>query len=96
MKGRFEAAGAPPAVVKVGGNLKYDFAAPPVAPDSPALKFIEADRDRPLWIAASTSADEHLAEEDFVIAAQRQLPGWRLIIAPRKPERFESVARFTG
>jgi 3-deoxy-D-manno-octulosonic-acid transferase len=93
MKQRFEAAGAPPAVVEVGGNLKYDFAAPSVASDSPALKFIEADRDRPLWIAASTSADEHVAEEDFVIAAQRRLPGWRLIIAPRKPERFESVAR---
>ncbi len=93
MKERFEAAGAPPAVVEVGGNLKYDFAAPSIAPDSPALKFIEADRDRPLWIAASTSADEQLAEEDFVIRAQRQLPGWRLIIAPRKPERFESVAR---
>jgi len=89
MKQRFEAAGAPAAVVEVGGNLKYDFAPSSVM----ALKFIEADLDRPLWIAASTSADEQLAEEDFVIAAQRQLPGWRLIIAPRKPERFESVAR---
>ena len=96
MKGRFETAGAPPSVVEPGGNLKYDFAPPSVASDSPAFKFIEADRERPLWIAASSSADEHVAEEDFVIAAQRRLPGWRLIIAPRKPERFEIVARLLG
>ena len=47
---------------------------------------------RPLWIAASTSADDRVAEEDFVIAAQKRLPGWRLIVAPRKPERFGEVA----
>ncbi len=75
------------------GNLKYDFATPVIGADSPALKFIEADRARPIWIAASTSADESLAEEDFVLAAQRKLPGWRLIIAPRKPERFETAAQ---
>jgi 3-deoxy-D-manno-octulosonic-acid transferase len=93
MKDRFEAAGAPPDRVEVGGNLKYDVDPPAVARNSPALRFIEADRERPLWIAASTSADDSIAEEDFVIAAQRKLPGWRLIIAPRKPERFESVSR---
>ena len=54
--------------------------------------FLEADRDRPLWIAASTSADDRISEEDFVLTAQRSLPGWRLIIAPRKPERFYGVA----
>jgi len=93
MQKRFEAAGAPQSVVQPGGNLKYDFTPPSIAADSPVLKFIEVDCARPLWIAASTSADDHLAEEDFVIAAQRKLPGWRLIVAPRKPERFEEAAR---
>ncbi|MGA2714361.1 MAG: tetraacyldisaccharide 4'-kinase [Bryobacteraceae bacterium] len=93
MQKRFEAAGAPQSVLQVGGNLKYDFMPALIAEDSPVLKFIEADRARPLWIAASTSADDRLAEEDFAIAAQRKLPGWRLIIAPRKPERFEDAAR---
>ena len=93
MQQRFEAAGAPRSIVQLGGNLKYDFTLPSVAADSPVLKFIEADRARPLWIAASTSADDRLVEEDFVIAAQRKLPGWRLIVAPRKPERFDDVAR---
>jgi tetraacyldisaccharide 4'-kinase len=92
MVARFVEAGAPARCVSVGGNLKYDFE-PAVAPkDSPAMAFIEADRTRPLWIAASTSADDRLEEETFVIAAQRALPGWRLIVAPRKPERFDAVA----
>ncbi len=92
MKRRFIAAGAPAGSVEAGGNLKYDFAPGTAPADSPAVRFIEADRHRPLWIAASTSADDYLAEEDFVIAAQRGLHGWRLIVAPRKPERFEEVA----
>jgi 3-deoxy-D-manno-octulosonic-acid transferase len=92
MKGRFEAAGAPPAKVESGGNLKYDWTPQPISARSPVLEFIEADGKRPLWIAASTSADDRVAEEDFVIATQRRLPGWRLIVAPRKPERFAGVA----
>ena len=93
MQKRFEQTGAPQSVVEVGGNLKYDFSPPLIAADSPALKFISADRARPLWIAASTSADDHLIEEALVLSAQRKLPGWRLIVAPRKPERFEEAAR---
>lgn len=92
MQTRFLQAGAPPGAVQPGGNLKYDFTPLSIAEDSPVLKFIAADRARPLWIAASTSADNLVAEEDFVIAAQRKLPGWRLIVAPRKPERFNDVA----
>jgi tetraacyldisaccharide 4'-kinase len=92
MKTRFELCGAPPGKVEANGNLKYDLTPPAIPASSPALAFIEADRERPLWIAASTSADDRAAEEDFVIAAQRNLPRWRLIIAPRKPERFGTVA----
>ena len=60
------------------------------------MRFIEAREcgaGKSLWIAASTSADDRIDEEDGVIAAQRELAGWRLIVAPRKPERFEAVAR---
>lgn len=91
MKARFEAIGATPGTVEAAGNLKYDFAPPAIPAKSPALAFIEADRTRPLWIAASTSADDRVAEEDFVIAAQKRLSEWRLIVAPRKPERFGNV-----
>jgi 3-deoxy-D-manno-octulosonic-acid transferase len=93
MRRRFEEAGAPISIVEAGGNLKYDFQPAALASDSPALRFIAADHGRPLWIAASTSADERIAEEESVIEAQRAMPGWRLIVAPRKPERFDAAAQ---
>lgn len=92
MKARFAIAGAPPDLVRVGGNLKYDFTPPAIPDDSPALAFISAARGMKLWIAASTSADDRIAEEDSVIAAQKGMAGWRLILAPRKPDRFDAVA----
>ncbi len=92
MKKRFAMAGAPPDRVRVGGNLKYDFTPPEIPDGSPALPFLSAARGMKLWIAASTSADDRIAEEDSVIAAQKGLFGWRLILAPRKPERFDAVA----
>ncbi len=91
MRDRFIAAGASASQVTVAGNLKYDF--DPVEPpaSSPIRRWLSHGAG-PLWIAASTSADDRMEEEDAVIAAWQQLPGWRLIIAPRKPERFVSVA----
>ena len=92
MRARFVAIGAPPELVETGGNLKYDLP-PPAAPSDPRLQdFLRASPDRRLWIAASTSTDRDIEEEDAVIAAQREMPGWRLILAPRHPERFASVA----
>jgi tetraacyldisaccharide 4'-kinase len=92
MRERYLAAGAPPGIVEVGGNLKYDFTPPTLSADSPVLDFVRAGRGK-LWIAASTSADGVIEEEDAVLIAHWQLKGWRLIIAPRKPERFDAVAR---
>ena len=92
MRQRYIEAGAPAEIVQVAGNLKYDFEPGAVAPDSPVLAFLAASA-APVWIAASTSADDVLEEEDPVLAAHSQLPGWRLILAPRKPERFAAAAR---
>ena len=93
MSARFELAGAPPETLTPAGNLKYDFQPGKLAPDSPIHQFLAAKPASPVWIAASTSADEKgYEEEDAVIAAQQKLPGWRLILAPRKPERFQRVA----
>lgn len=87
-RARFIAAGAPPAIVENAGNLKYDF-----EPAGPPLNFpLGRTRGRPVWIAASTTADDRIAEEDAVLDAQTQLPNWLLILAPRKPNRFEEVA----
>jgi 3-deoxy-D-manno-octulosonic-acid transferase len=85
---RFVAAGAPMDRVAVMGNLKYDFS-PRDMGDS-IRDFVASSK---LWIAASTSADDRAAEEDFVLRAFAEMPGWNLILAPRKPERFDEVAR---
>lgn len=101
MASRYVALGAAADRVSVTGNLKYDFTPTETPADSPIHAFLNA-RESPLWIAASTSAGGTSAddngnaednEETAVLNAQRQLAGWRLIVAPRKPERFEEVAR---
>lgn len=87
---RFRALGYPGEVV-LAGNLKYDFdpAAKPVAPE--LLAWLTAS-DKPLWIAASTTAGS-VDDDDVVLDAFEALGGEvRLLVAPRKPERFEVVA----
>jgi tetraacyldisaccharide 4'-kinase len=93
MRDRFVAAGAPAAIVDTAGNLKYDFKPGALPVDSPVLQFLNAPSPKRLWVAASTSSDDRVEEEDFVRNAQHALAGdWRLIVAPRKPERFDAVA----
>jgi 3-deoxy-D-manno-octulosonic-acid transferase len=91
---RFIDAGADPDRVRVSGNLKCDFQ--PGSGGAPAL--VSRALRHPLWIAASTSAPMHegdIDEDDVVIATHRQLterwPDLQLLLAPRKPERFEHV-----
>ena len=93
-RGRYAAAGAPPERVSVAGNLKYDFNPQETVPPEPVRQWLE-EGDDPLWIAASTVAPEFqgdIDEDDAVIAAWRSLPHTRLLVAPRKPERFDIVA----
>ena len=90
---RFGIAGAPPEKVKVGGNLKYDFNPPA------AGTFIDEINPEQVWIAASTmppATAGDIDEDDAVIQAFQELAtthrGLLLILAPRKPERFDVVA----
>ena len=78
--------------VQNAGNLKYDFNPRSSAPPAEVREWIERGGG-PLWIAASTVAPEFegdVDEDDAVIAAWT--PEVRLLVAPRKPERFEAVA----
>jgi 3-deoxy-D-manno-octulosonic-acid transferase len=90
---RIRALGAPPGRVRVTGNLKYD-ALPPEARTSEPLArlLLDGQPDRVLWIAGSTVP----GEEEHVLRALREVrarvPGVRLVIAPRHPERFAEVA----
>jgi tetraacyldisaccharide 4'-kinase len=85
---RFVASGAPIERTVIGGNIKYDF-----TPGAQLDWLAGFKGESKLWIAASTTADERVAEEDFVLDAYAQFPmGWKVMIAPRKPERFDEVA----
>ena len=89
---RFIDLGADPATTRDVGNLKFDIA-PVEGADAFADGFRARIGERPVWIAASTHADEEAA----VIAIHRRLrerwPDLLLLWGARHPERFRAVAQ---
>ncbi|MES1948406.1 3-deoxy-D-manno-octulosonic-acid transferase domain-containing protein [Salinisphaera sp. C84B14] len=90
---RFVALGASAERVHAIGNLKYDNI--PAGADESEATALRDDwqaPDRPIWVAAST----HEGEEARVLDAWAELrarhPELLLVIAPRHPQRFDSVA----
>ena len=89
---RLRQLGADPARVRVAGNLKFDREAAAPLPDW-------LDRQLSRWtatgalVAGSTAA----GEEEVLLAGFQRLrehrPSLRLLLAPRRPERFEEVAQ---
>jgi 3-deoxy-D-manno-octulosonic-acid transferase len=97
MAHRFRELGAPAELVRDAGNFKFDFEPRAADPGSPVLEWAHGAR---VWIAASTMPPAEAGdpdEDDAVIAAfselQRTHPDLRLILVPRKPERFDAAAR---
>ncbi len=92
---RIRALGAPAEQVQVSGNLKYDLELPAPTPISHWLER-EAQRQgrSPIIVAGSVVA----TEEPLALIAFGTLQGeYRkalLVLAPRKPECFESAAEF--
>ncbi len=92
---RLRALGAPADRVSVSGNLKYDMELP--AP-TPLSSWLEAEARRqgrsPIVVAGSVVAtEEPLALIAFGVV-QGEHPNALLVLAPRKPERFEAAAEF--
>jgi 3-deoxy-D-manno-octulosonic-acid transferase len=92
---RVIALGAPPGKVKVGGNLKYDLELPK---STPLADWLEAELARngrrPLIVAGSVVAtEEPLALIAFGVT-QGEHRKALLVLAPRKPERFEAAVAF--
>ena len=85
--------GAPPERVRVVGNLKYDALDEPVTPAALRRALGQDGPDpRPLWVAGSTVEGEEEAVLQAFTALRRRHPAARLVIAPRHPERFVTVA----
>lgn len=82
--------------MQVTGSIKFDFRPDPQLVQQAQDLRARWGSDRPVWIAAST----HAGEDEQVLRAHRQvlqaLPDALLILVPRHPERFDSVARQVG
>lgn len=89
---RFLELGASSVRTWVTGNIKFDIEPDPDIAGQGVLLRGELFGERPVWIAAST----HDGEEQQVLAAHRKLleniPDLLLVLVPRHPERFSSVA----
>lgn len=92
---RVKALGAPAERVKTSGNVKYDQELPKATPLADWLeKEVNARERRPLIVAGSVVANEEpLALIAFGVV-QGEHRNALLVLAPRKPERFESAAQY--
>ncbi len=92
---RLQTLGAPGERVKVSGNVKYDQELPKTTPIVEWLeKEVESRGRRPLIVAGSVVANEEpLALIAFGVV-QGEYRKALLILAPRKPERFEAAAQY--
>ena len=90
---RFLSLGAAPERTWIMGNIKFDIELPKnLQARGLALRADTLEKDRPVWIAAST----HDKEEELVLDAHRRvlerMPDAILVLVPRHPERFAAVA----
>lgn len=86
--------GADPGRVTVTGNLKFDALDPPSAQGrgvGRVLRYFRVAPTRPVFIAASTMKGEEIPVLMAFAAVRRLHPGALLVIAPRKPERFDEA-----
>ncbi len=97
---RYLELGAPADRARIGGNLKFDFDARKLRVPEEIEALLRRVNPSEIWIAASTMPPAEPGdpdEDEVVIEAFRTLartrPGLLLILAPRRPERFDQAAR---
>ena len=93
---RIRAIGAPENIIRVTGNMKFDYTLK--IPDEKrqlqgSIKSIlMPGPDSLLWVCGSTKPNEEEILSDIYIFLKSQFPGLSLLIAPRHPHRGEEVA----
>lgn len=94
-RARFIELGVPADRVVVTGSVKYDAAdvSDHIAGQEELAQSMGIDPARPLWVCGSTGPDEEAAVLDAYARVLEHLPELQLAIIPRKPERFDDVAR---
>jgi 3-deoxy-D-manno-octulosonic-acid transferase len=94
---RIRALGAPADRVQVSGNLKYDLELPAETPISQWLAVEAQRRGRsPIIVAGSIVATEEPLALIAFGTLQGEFRNALLVLAPRKPECFDSAAEFIG
>jgi 3-deoxy-D-manno-octulosonic-acid transferase len=96
---RFRLLGAKPEAVHTMGNIKFDFVLPEGLIDRAKVLREQMGSARPVWVAGSTHAGEEAQCLDAHLALcerakVRGQPTPLMVMVPRHPERFESVARW--
>jgi len=84
--------GADPDRVTVSGNLKFEQRIPPSLVERAQVLRRDWGVDRPVLIAASTHEGEDTLLLDAFREVRRELENCLLVLVPRHPERFDSVA----
>ncbi len=94
---RFRYLGVLPERVQVAGSLKYDTAelGDTVAGADELAGQLGLKNNEPVWVAGSTGPhEEEIILNSFSqLLRKKELQQTRLVIVPRKPERFDEVAR---
>jgi 3-deoxy-D-manno-octulosonic-acid transferase len=86
--------GAPRARVVVAGNLKYDLAQSEPGPLAAWLaRELQRARRGPVLVAGSLAEGEERPVLEALAASEREWPAALMIVAPRKPQNFDSAAR---
>lgn len=88
---RLIAIGAPEARVRVGGNLKFDVQPPPALPVTDMLRRVLAPARAVVVCGSTAEGEEPIVLRAFGAVLQEH-PLAMLILAPRRPERFDAVA----
>lgn len=90
---RLVALGAPADRVEVGGNLKFDVSPPGGSPLADWLaEEIRTKSRAPVLVAGSVTAGEEDPVLDAFARVLQRRPAALLLLAPRKPERFDAAA----
>ncbi len=91
---RLRAIGVPAERVKLGGNLKYDVRADPAAEVVASIRAALPANAKLLVCGSTLEGEEQLLLEAWPGLAATQ-PELRMVLAPRHPERFATVAAST-
>jgi len=88
---RLAALGAPSARISVGGNLKFEVQPPEALPAIEMLRRVLEPATAVIVCGSTAEGEEHIVLRAFSAVLEKH-PRAVLILAPRRPERFDAVA----